>query len=42
MLVLADKVQTLVSFYPLNKISQYIGTILLVEFSKYLESFSMV
>jgi len=37
---LEDKVQTLVSFYLLNKMLRYVGIILLVEFSKYLESFS--
>jgi len=39
---LEDEVQTLVSFYLLNKMLQRVGIILLVEFSKYLESFSMV
>ena len=35
-------VQTLVSFYLLNKLLRCVGIILLVEFSKYLESFSMI
>jgi len=39
---LADKVQTLLSFYILNKMLQCVGIILMVEFSKYLESFSMI
>ncbi len=39
---MADKVQTLISFYLLNKMLRYVGIILLVEFSKYLERFSMI
>jgi len=38
---LADKVQTFISFYLLNTMLKYVGIILLVEFLKYLESFSM-
>ena len=37
-----QSVQTLVSFYLLNKVLRCIGVILLVEFSKYPESFSMI
>jgi len=38
---LGDKVQTLISFHPLNKMLRCVEIILLVEFFKYLESFSM-
>ena len=37
-----QSVQTTVSFYLLNKILRYVGIVLLVAFSVYLESFSMV
>src|SRR6218665_3226362 len=40
--ILADKVQTLISFYLLNKMLQCVGIVFLVEFSKYLESFSIM
>jgi len=39
---LADKIQTLISFYLLNKNLWCVEIILLVELSKYLESFSMI
>jgi len=39
---LEDKVQTLVSFNLLNKMSRNVRLILLVHFSKHLESFSMI
>jgi len=39
---LADKVQTLISFYLLNKTLRCVGIVLLVELSKYLESFSVI
>src|SRR6218665_3329038 len=34
--------QTFVSFYLLNKMSRNVGIVWLVQFSKYLESFSMI
>src|SRR6218665_3586947 len=37
-----QSLQTFVSFYLLNKMLRNVGIILLVEFSKYLESFSMI
>src|SRR6218665_2662826 len=37
-----QSLQTFVSFYLLNKMSRNVGIILLVQFSKYLESFSMM
>jgi len=40
--MLADKVQALISFYLLNKMLLHVGIIFLVEFYKYLESFSMI
>jgi len=39
---LADKVQRLISFYPLNKMLWCVGIIFLVEFSKYMESFHVM
>jgi len=40
--ILADKVQILISFYLLSKMLRYVGIIMLVEFSKHLESFSSI
>jgi len=40
--MLADSVQTLVSFYLLNKMLRLVGIILLVGLSKYLESFVLL
>ena len=37
-----QSLQTFVSFYLLNKMLRNVGIILLVQFSKYLESFSMI
>jgi len=39
---LADKVQTLISFYQLNEMLRCVGIIFLVEFAKCLESFSVI
>jgi len=39
---LAHKVKALVSFYLLNKMLRYVEIILIVQFSKYLESFSTI
>jgi len=40
--MLAEKVQTLISFYLLSDMLRCVGIIVLVEFSKYLESFSVI
>src|SRR6218665_3146621 len=40
--ILTDKVQTLISFYLLRKLLRYVGIVLLVEFFKHLERFSMI
>jgi len=40
--MLADKVQTLISFYLLNKMLRCVRIILLVELSKYFGNFSVV
>ena len=37
-----QSVQTLIAFYLLNKMLRCVGIIILVEFSIYLESFSMI
>jgi len=37
-----QSVQTLESFYPLNKVLRCFGLILLVEFSKYPESYILI
>jgi len=39
---LADNARTLISFYLFNKMLWYVGILLLVEFSKCLESFRMI
>jgi len=40
--ILADEVHTLISFYLLNKMLWCVGIIFMIEFSKYLGSFSKV
>ena len=40
--IFSYKVQTIISFYLLNKMLRCVAIILLVELSKYLESFGMI
>jgi len=40
--ILADKVQTLISFQLLDTLLRCVGIVFLVQFSKYLQSLSMI